>query len=592
LGRKYESYWYCRFPVVTTISKRHLIHAFSALAVAFSAVLFAAPSARAGLRVESSSNLGIIRGVVRDEAGSPIAEATVAIFRSGTSSLLKRVTSAADGHFLAKIMPGTYTILAVAQGFNPVTLFGVEVARSADLNYGFKLERAGSGNTLPEKRTDRNSSKWRIRAAQTQRSIYQNREGNITVAEKTETGRQADAGADCGKRKGQTLVETYFAGSTHGDFAGVNFATLLPVTNKVEVVIAGQTGRGRNAPQRLETGVKFHANDTHDLRFNSSVGMLGNVTTGNRQKTLGQASFQALDEWKVREGVVLVLGVDYSRFFDAGNDSSLSPRFGLQFDLDPKTRVRTALTTQTEEKSWAHAVDLEGESFAFNEPVTVEDLYVVGSKPRMNKSRRVELGIERVIDNRSSIEANAFVDTTFGRGVGLNKIAFDPLGGDGFGEFVANQEGRAEGIRVVYTRRLNSLFSTTAGFAFGNGQRLSSAALTDPAHVFENAFFRSFYGQISADLKTGTSVQTILRLSPRATVFAIDPFKGRLAIYDPGLSILVTQSLPTLGLPIRAQAIIDARNIFDFQSGATGDEGSISLNAQRRMLRGGIQVRF
>lgn len=576
---------------MTTINKRYLIHAFSALAAAFSAIVVAAPSARAGIVIESSSNIGIIRGVVRDEAGSPIAEATVAIFRAGTSSLLKQVTSAADGRFLAKIMPGTYTVLAVAQGFNPVTLFGVEVGRSADLNYGFKLERAGSGNTLPEKRPDRNSSKWRIRASQAQRSIYQNREGNVTVAEKTETDDQADAGIGPAKHA-QTVVETYFAGSSHGNFAGVNFATLLPVTNRVDVIMAGQTGKGRNAPQRLETGIKFHADDSHDLRFNSSVGMLGTVKTGNGQRSLGQASFQALDEWKVREGVVLVLGFDYSRFFEAGSDSNLSPRFGLQFDLDPKTRVRTALTTQTEEKSWAHAVDLEGESFAFNEPVTVEDLYVVGSKPRMNKSRRVELGIERVLDNRSSIEANAFMDTTFGRGVGLNKIAFDPLGGDGFGEFVADQQGRAEGIRVVYTRRVNNVFSTAAGFAIGAGQKLSPAAFTDPAHVFENAIFRSFYGQVGADLGTGTTVKTILRLSPQATVFAIDPFKGRLAIYDPGLSILITQSLPTLGLPIRAEAIIDARNIFDFQSGVAGEEGTISLNAQRRMLRGGIQVRF
>jgi len=65
-----------------------------------------------------------------------------------------------------------------------------------------------------------------------------------------------------------------------------------------------------------------------------------------------------------------------------------------------------------------------------------------------------------------------------------------------------------------------------------------------------------------------------------------------LAIYDPGLSILITQSLPTLGLPLRAEAIIDARNIFDFQTGLTGEDGSLRLNNQGRMLRGGIQVRF
>ena len=578
--------------MISKVSSKHLVYAFCALAVVFSAAAFAAPINRPALDVgmEQGSGVGIIRGVVRDEGGSPIAEATVAIFRAGTSTLLKQVTSDAAGRFLAKIVPGTYTVLAVAQGFNPVTLFGVEVGRSADLNYGFKLERAGAGNTLPEKRADRNSSKWRIRAAQTQRSIYQNQEDNDSTAARVEANEQTETEGEPSNRKGSTVVETYFAGTKDGAYTGVNFATLVPVSNKIDVVVAGQTGKGKHAPQRLETSFRVRPNETHNLRFNSSIGVLGSVKA--TRQPLGQASFQAIDEWKVRDGVILVLGVDYSRFFDAGSDSSLAPRFGFQFDVNSKTRLTTAWTTQTETRSWANPVDLEGESFAFSEPVVVEDLVVLNKKPRMNKSRRVELGVERVLDNRSSIEVNAFADTTFGRGVGLNSIPFDPLGGDGFSEFVADQEGRAEGVRVVYNRRVNSIFSTAAGYAFGRGQELTTAALTDPSHVFENAFFQSFFGRVTADLSTGTSVQTVLRLSPEATVFALDPFKGRLAIYDPGLSILVTQSLPTLGLPIRAQAIIDARNIFDVQPGVTGDEGSITLNGQRRMLRGGIQVRF
>jgi hypothetical protein len=576
--------------MVSVVKIRHLVHAFCAVAVVFSAAAFAAPAgSSATVSIEHSGGLGIIKGIVRDESGGPIAEATVAIFRAGTSTLLKQVTSAADGHFLAKIMPGTYTVLAVAQGFNPVTLFGVEVGRSAELNYGFKLERAGEGNTLPEKRLDRNSSRWRIRAAQTQRSIYQNQQGSDETVAKVEAAEAADE-PDSQPRKGRSVIETYFAGSKNGSFAGVNFATLLPVSNKIDIVFAGQTGRGPNAPQRLETAFRVRANETHSLRFNSSVGVLGTVKA--TKQPLGQASFQAIDEWKLRDGVILVLGMDYSRFFDAGNDANLSPRFGLQFDLNAKTRLATAWTTQTETRSWANPIDLEGESFAFTEPVVVEDLVVLGNRPRMNKSRRVELGIERILDNKSSIEANAFADTTFGRGVGLNKLAFDTLDGGGFSEFVADQQGRAEGIRLVYTRRVNSVFTASAGYAFGRGQTLSPAAVSDPSHVFEAAFFRSFFGRISADLKTGTSVQTVLRFSPDATVFAIDPFKGRLAIYDPGLSILVTQSLPTLGLPIRAQAIVDARNIFDFQPSVGTDEGSITLNAQRRMLRGGIQVSF
>src|SRR5205814_6750129 len=121
------------------------------LLASMSAAFAGAPTARTEVVVEKNGTLGTIKGVVRDYNGSPIAEATVAIFRAGTARLLKQVTSSSDGSFLAKILPGTYTVLAVAEGFNPNYLFGVEVGRAADLNYGFKLERAGNGNTLPEK---------------------------------------------------------------------------------------------------------------------------------------------------------------------------------------------------------------------------------------------------------------------------------------------------------------------------------------------------------------------------------------------------------------------------------------------------------
>ncbi|MFN0140895.1 MAG: carboxypeptidase regulatory-like domain-containing protein [Pyrinomonadaceae bacterium] len=564
----------------------------SFLLCSFSAAAFAAPVSGKNIVIEKG-NLGIIKGVVRDEAGNAIADATVAIFRGSTSKLLKQVSSARDGSFIAKIIPGKYTVLAVAQGFNPVTLFGVEVARSTELVYGFKLERAGSGNTLPEKRVDRNSSKWRIRAAQSQRSIYQNQEGETSAvaenpqdADKTEDTTEPSTG-----RKAQTVVDTYFAGTSRGNYAGVNLATLLPINSDSAVIFAAQTAKGRDAPLRFETAVKYSPSSKHQVRITASAGKLGSITNNGAERTLGQFSLAATDEWQFRDGVILVFGFDYSRFVGAGDDVSLSPRLGLQFDLDSKTRGRAAFTSQTEEKSWANAIDLEGERIAFTEPVAIEDLVIVGEKPQMNKSRRLEFGIERILSERSSIDASAFFDTTFGRGVNLTSISFDELGA-GFSDVVANQQGSARGARIVYTRRIGSILSASGGYAIGNGQQLSASAISDPSRIFESSFFQSFFGQVAADLKTGTSIRTIYRLSPQATVFAIDPFKGRLAIYDPGLSVYVTQHVPTFGLPFRAEAIVDARNLFDFANGITTDEGSLILNAQRRMVRGGIQVRF
>lgn len=532
-----------------------------------------------------TSGAAVIKGIVRTDGG-PIADATIAIFKAGTATLLKQVQSASDGSFLARITPGRYTILAVAQGFNPVTLPDVDLERAAQLSYGFKLERAGSGNTLPEKRLDRNNPKWARRSATLSRSIYQNSEGEEVVAENGEPEPQPAA-----DRKTQTVSETYFASTDDGSFVGVNFATFLPVTEDAELVLAAQIGAGSNAPQRFETQAKFRPNDSHQIRLNTSIGKLGKLDRESGVETLNQFSVQATDEWKVREGVVLVYGFDYARFFGAGNDFAISPRLGFQYDINAKTRVRSAFTTQTEDKDWSRAIALEDAQVIFREPVAMDDVLLENGKPIMNRTSRFEIGFERVIDNKSTIDANFFADTTFARGVGVASLPFTHAS-FGLDEFTGNQQGNAQGASLVYSRRLSGRISAKAGYSFGRGQSLSMNGISNPSELFENSFFQSFFGQVDADFKTGTNVKTVFRLSPDATVFAIDPFHGKLAIYDPSMSVLVTQNLPTLGLPIHAQAIVDARNIFDFQSVISGDEGSLRLTGQGRTLRGGIMVRF
>ena len=566
-----------------------------------SASFIAASDAQAEIIVETNSNLGTISGVVRDEAGNAIAGATVAIFRVGTSRLLKQVRSASDGSFLAKIMPGTYTVLAVAQGFNPVTLPEVQVNRSTQVVYGFKLERSGSGNTLPEKKADRNSSKWRIRSAQTSRSVYQTVEGDTPIDETSvaQTEEQKEESEDSeeensSNRRGETVVESYFANSADGNFTGLNFARLQPLGDNAEIVFLGQLGTrngGFTGLNRFQANVKFRPIENHQIYINSAVVNIGKINIENREQTLGQVSFQALDEWQIKNGVIVVFGFDYSRFFGAGDDFSISPRLGFQFDINSRTRFRTSYTAQTEQMNWQNVIELEGTQVLFREPVSIQDIAVESDVPIMNKSTRLEFSIERVLSNKSNVEAAVFFDTIINRGVGLTNIPYGFSDGE-INQFVANQQGGANGVRVVYSRRINGRFSAAAGYAFGIGQALSDEAITNPSNVFETDFFQTFFGQFDAVLKTGTQIRTIFRFSPQATIFAIDPFQGRLAIYDPNLSVTVTQSLPNLGLPIRAKAIIDARNLFDTQANINGEHGSLRLNSQRRTLRGIISVRF
>ncbi len=583
------------------ISKNNLSKPLLIAFVFICAISAAVPETKAEeILIERNGKLGTIKGIVRDNSGNPISDAFVAIFYVGTSKILKQVRSATDGSFLAKVIPGTYTILAVAQGFNPQTLATVQVEPATELIYGFKLERAGNGNTLPEKTIDRNSSKWRIRLAQTSRSIYQTTEGKTPISIKEETAKETTTDENAENtieteeknRRGQTIVETYFAGTKNGNFAGVNFATLVPINEKSEIVFAGQTGIGKNAPNRFEAKLKFRPNEKHEIHLNSTLANVGKIEIEGKSESLGQISLQALDAWRLREGIVVVCGVDYSRFVGAGNDFSVSPRFGFQYDLDSKTRVRSSFASQTEEQSWQKVIEMEDTQIVFHDSTAVQDFVVEKKAPKMRKSSRLEFGIERVLDNKSSVEANVFFDSVASRGVGLVNLPINAFSSNSFDEIVANQQGNARGVRVVYNRRINGTFSTAAGYAFGNGQKISNEAVTNPAEIFEDDLFQTFFGQISADFDTGTHIKTIFRFSPEATVFAIDPFQGRLAIYDPSLSVIITQSLPNLGLPIRAEAIVDARNLFDFQTGVNNEEGSLKLTSGKRILRGGISVRF
>jgi hypothetical protein len=565
------------------------------------------------LQVFAGGRVATVSGSVRDNKGNPIAGAVVSLIKDGADEVIKQVKSAADGTFMARIAPGRYSLRAIADGFSSVLFDSVQVRPADEVIYRFNLEPIGSGRTAPERRKDRDDRKWMLRSRSGSRSIFQAGEGEdetINAVEaaqgdlETATGEPYDVIAlhnEDGTReaRAQAVVETYFASSsgTHAyNFVGLNFAFARPARERVDVIIAGQSGVGTGAPQRLEATASIRATDKHRLRLSAAGGVLNNYTAAKEStgESLGQMSLRAVDEWVVRDGVIVVLGLDYSRFLGASNARSINPRFGLQFDVGPRTRVRAAYAPAMDWATAAQSVtEFEDNQIIFREPASTPIAYVDG-RGVMERSRRLELGVERVLDNESSVEATAFFDTTSNRGVGFFSMPLSAFSGEGGAPLlsVANQQGAAHGLRVVYTRRISRILNASAGYSLGRGQQLSVKGLTNPSELFDSGFFQSAAFEMSATLDTGTRVRTVFRFSPRATVFAIDPFAGRLAVYDPSLSILVTQELPTFGLPVRAQAVIDARNLLDTQTSTDDGETFISVDAARRSLRGGISVRF
>lgn len=577
------------------------------LCEASTASVFAAPTAG------GRSSFGIITGSVRDSSGNPVGGALVTVLRDGINEVVKQTKTNGDGIFTTRVSPGRYLLRALADGFTPATFTAVQINPSSELVYRFNLRPAGEGATVPERRPDRHDPKFRIRANMSRRSIFQAGEGEdstVAAVSKSEEGREAvdatidyeaaQARDDSEKPKSgrtQGFVETYYASSANprrGSYSGVNFAVAAPVKKQFNVIFAGQLGEF----ERLEATARLRAGSRHNLNVGIGGARMALAPKATDRKlakaSLGQVSVRAIDEWVVRDGVVVVLGLDYSRFLGAGNAGSLSPRLGVAYDVNARTRLHAAYAPGTDGATRIEKIELaEGAPVLFKEPVG-QTVALVDGRAVMERSRRLEFGVERVIDERSSVEATAFFDTTDGRGVGLLSTPLSALSPADNATLmsVANQQGGARGLRVVYTRRISEHLKASAGYAFGRGQQLSPDGITNPEQLFQDEYFQTAAAQVDANLLDGTSVRTVLRFSPRAAVFAIDPFAGRLAVYDPSLSILVTQELPNFGLPLRAEATLDARNILDNITGIEDAETGLSVGTARRTVRGGIAVRF
>ena len=578
---------------------------FSAPLVAIAVMLMTIASSAYG---KGPRGLATVSGTVRDHRGLPLSGALIQIIREGAKKVVKEARTAADGSFSAKIPAGRYSLKAVAAGFSEVLFSSVTVTPSAEIAYRFNLEPLGAGRTYPEQRSDRDSAKWRLRSAQMQRSIFQANEGTDTTVAAVESEAATDAEVsvvnaaadekDKSSARPQGVVETYFAGSSNplgSSYQGLNFAVALPASESIDFIFAGQTGTGA-APQRFQAAARVRLNDRHRLGVTAGgvkVQTFGAMADKFAQGNLGQMSVRAVDEWIVRDGFVVVLGMDYSRFFGAGNEASFTPRLAVQFDATARTTVKVSYANVADSGDVQSVASFESGNAAFKRPTTQPVAYV-GGRAVMARSRRFEIGLERELTNRSNVEATAFLDMTSGRGVGLLAMPASAFSGDNASALisVANQNGSARGVRVVYSNRLNHVWNASAGYSFGRGQRLSSDGIRNPAQLFDGAFFNTFALQIAGDWSTGTHVQTVFRFSPEATVFAIDPFAGQLAVYDPSLSIQVTQDLPTFGLPLRAQAILDARNLLDVQTTTSNGETLLLVVPNGRSVRGGISLRF
>jgi Carboxypeptidase regulatory-like domain len=592
----------------------------------------------------ASPSLAFLSGTVRDDAGDPLVGAIVALFEPQFGGReLKSLRTDIAGKFSAGLTRGSYRVRAEAEGFRPmVTLINLD--RTDKLTYDFSLKRR---DTVVEKRGDRDDYRWIGRGVP--RSVLHVAPDDPATADASDPGVADVAEAQTGSRN-YFHGAVQFVGSTSPSaadepgFFGTNFAVAGSFGGNLELALVGQQSLAGQAPQRLAAFATLRPVANHQIttsfgygqvplgrrpasprdtepdglfgmRHPISKAMLPPGSDGFRPEDLNsgpiptsmldQISISAVDSWQVAPKLLLIYGFDYSRFVGGAvsQRESVLPRIAVQFTPTSRTRLNAAVTPGAGEDNLSRA-DVEG--------LNTEGLHIpfetrpqeiaVNESPVLDRSRRFEVGVEHLLGNgSSSIEATAFYDVIAGHGVGVLALPLEasPETQATFDEVVhqvAAMNGAARGIRISYSRRFNDHVTASAGYSFGAGARFSDLPLAtlSPDRLFSRGFFQVSSAKLDLDFteQTGTRISTVVRLSPSAVVFAIDPFAGRMSVYDPNINIYITQDLPSFGLPLRWQAVVDIRNLLDQLNGT--EDGSVQLLATRtrRCIRGGISFRW
>ena len=531
---------------------------------------------------EAVSNRGVLRGVIRDQLGSPLVGATVAIF-SAASKSEKPVSNARTGErgeFSASVAPGRYLLRAVASGFDTVEARARVAANRETVLDEILLRRV---DTLAERR--------RAAASDPYRQVV--RSSRVPIFHADEQSPEAEEARD----RANALALTDEDNSAHGvvqmvatggdrPYMATNFAVAREVA-KTDVTVIGQLGIGPGAPQRLEASIRNDIGRDHSVDVTLGYGRMlvdGEAEPGR----LDQYTVQAVDRWQVAGPLVVVYGLNYTRFGGDSSQDAVMPRFGVEFAPNGRTQIFSRLTPGASLDEIA-SFDLETGEVTFVEPARANRSLDRLAEAGPDRSRRFEVGVGHLIDERSNVEVMAFLDTASGHGIGFLSI---PTPGQDPEFRTGSLDGRTSGVRVLYTRRLGEFLTGTVGYAAGRGLALrSGGGVVDPTALVESRPFQVLAGQIQADFATGTRISAIYRFSPDTVVFAIDPFAGRLAALEPSASFVVYQNIPTPGfIPGQMEALLDVRNVFD--SVPVGEDGEILLNDYSRLVRAGLSFRF
>ncbi len=531
---------------------------------------------------------GSISGFVRSSSGEPQVNALVEIFGSADRTLT--VFTDAAGHYTATgLLPGFYSLRVVVPTFLPGLREKIGLragaALSVNVTLSTLLDVMQLGPARPAPADD--DWKWTLRSA-ANRPI-------LRIFDPALTGETQDH-----ELRG-TL--SFLAGSAaEGYGSGSDMSTSFTLERSIftgsQINFSGNVGYGEGLPAAvLRAGYSTKLPNGSTPSMSLTVRRFAAADDNLHNAALQAVSFSAGDDINLGDILEVKLGSELQAIQFLGHVTAFRPYGTADFHLSSNTvleyQYATSRPQMRDENGFDSASDSNG---------TVPRVSLLAYAPKVEHARHQEVSLSQR-SGKTSVQVAVFTDhvgDTVLTGTGDVTSAGGYLLPDvSSGTFsYAGNTLRANGVRLVLQRKVNSDLTATFDYAFGGVLDLArpDVSLQQAQSWLSTERRHSMGAKLSAAMpRTHTRCIASYRWVSGSALTPVDMYNASPGQSDPYLNLFVHQPIPSMGfLPGHVEAVIDLRNLLaqGYVPVLAQDGQTVYLVQAARSVRGGLTFSF
>jgi hypothetical protein len=533
-----------------------------------------------------------ISGYVRDLQGVPQMGATVEIL-SAAALEFKALTDERGFFQLTNLVPGIYSVKVTAPSFLPTLREHVGLREGSATVVNLTLTTLFQALELGPPRTpsDDDDWKWTMRSVASRPVLRALPDGTVVVT-------TAEATSD----RDAKATLAVLAGSGSDGYGSASdmmtgFALEHPVSADDIWTIAGNVGYGVSPAAIVRTSFTHNAANGSDPTVAVTVRSLAPPGIGFPTSGLQAVALTTTDSLQFGDVVELHFGSELQTVQFMGRATSFRPFGTADIHLDPDTVFEYAYATS---RPPVRLEDGEG-SMATHLGETGPRVSIASFCPALERAHHQEISLSHRM-GRTNAQIAFFSDrvaNTVLTGVGDVSGANGELLPDMYsGTFsYRGADFETTGLRVVLQRKLRSDLTATLDYGYGGVLDLShpDVELREARQSLTTAQRHFVAARLSGRLpRSKTQWSTSYGWTSGRALTSVDMFNASAGQTEPFLNMYVRQPLPSMGFPIKMEAMIDLRNLLaQGYVPVMGTDGqTVYLVQSARSVRGGLAFTF